>query len=67
MSHGSCRNPIPPDGSEDADISDSMAHKRMERPWRNAQDVQTTATIIGVVNVISAALGILASVISLLA
>jgi len=32
-----------------------------------ADDVQTTATVIGVVNVVSAALGILASVIALLA
>jgi len=32
-----------------------------------AKDVQTTATVIGVLNVVSAALGILASVITLLA
>ena len=32
-----------------------------------AKDVQTTATVIGVLNVVSAALGILASVIALLA
>lgn len=59
--------------AENAEFENLVEHQREQLPAvrasnaKLAKDVETTATILGVLDVVSASLGILASVISLLA